>query len=179
LVGFFLIYLAHAAPAQSPRHGATRNTFRLAHDQRRPQPRPTKRGELGLLELFKLTARDSLRRLEPPAHDRHGGASAGTQRLLRRSNGAAPGADALSRVLMEDLGAHRFDQLFLLERYNQQDTTQALFSRRYFQQVLFDTVRATMRDLPQSDAGRLHHSRRRHDHQAHPRRSRYRAASPR
>jgi hypothetical protein len=41
-----------------------------------------------------------------------------------------------------------FDQLFPLERYDQDDTTTALFSRRYFDRVLFDSVRAAMDAVP-------------------------------
>jgi predicted acylesterase/phospholipase RssA len=160
LVGFFLIYLAHAAPAQSP--PARRDTQHVS-------ALLTISGGIslgsyeagvnwGLLELFKLTARDSLRRAWNLPHyelKAMAGASAGNINGFLaaiewcRTREPTPPEQSLLWKIWVRTG---FDQLFPLERYNQQDTTQALFSRRYFQQVLFDTVRATMRDLPQSDA---------------------------
>src|SRR5512143_4233464 len=113
-------------------------------------------GNWGLLELFKLSAQDSLRpawnlpRYELKAM---AGASAGNINGFLaavewcRTREPVPPEQSLLWKIWVRTG---FDQLFPLQRYNQKDSTQALFSRRYFQQVLFDTVRATMRDLPPS-----------------------------
>lgn len=112
----------------------------------------------GLLEVFKLTARDSLRRAwNLPRYELKAmaGASAGNingflaaVEWCRTREPVAPEQSLLWKIWVRT----GFDQLFPLERYNQPDSTQALFSRRYFQQVLFDTVRAAMRDLPRSKA---------------------------
>ena len=112
----------------------------------------------GLLELFKLTARDSLRRAWGlPRYELKAmaGASAGningflaSIEWCRTREPVAPEQSLFWKIWVRT----GFDQLFPLERYNQPDSTQALFSRRYFQRVLFDTVRAAMRDLPPSDA---------------------------
>ncbi|HEY6109694.1 MAG TPA: patatin-like phospholipase family protein [Gemmatimonadales bacterium] len=112
----------------------------------------------GLLELFKLTAQDSLRRAwNLPRYELKAmaGASAGNINGFLaavewcRTREPVPPEQSLLWKIWVRTG---FDQLFPLERYNQRDSAQALFSRRYFQQVLFDTVRATMRDLPPSQA---------------------------
>jgi predicted acylesterase/phospholipase RssA len=112
----------------------------------------------GLLELFKLTARDSLRRAwNLPRYELKAmaGASAGNINGFLaavdwcRTRAPVPPEQSLFWKIWVRTG---FDQLFPLQRYNQRDSTQALFSRRYFQQVLFDTVRAAMRDLPPSAA---------------------------
>ncbi|MGH9893511.1 MAG: hypothetical protein ACREA0_16290, partial [bacterium] len=112
----------------------------------------------GLLELFKLTARDSIRRSwNLPRYELKAmaGASAGNINGFLagiewcRSREPVPPEQSLFWKIWVRTG---FDQLFPLERYNQPDSTQALFSRRYFQQVLFDTVRAAMRDLPPTTA---------------------------
>jgi len=112
----------------------------------------------GLLELFKLTARDSLRRAwNLPRYELKAmaGASAGNingflaaVEWCRTREPTAPEQSLLWKIWVRT----GFDQLFPLERYDQPDSTQALFSRRYFQRVLFDTVRAAMRDVPPSDA---------------------------
>ena len=112
----------------------------------------------GLLELFKLTAQDSLRRAwNLPRYELKAmaGASAGNingflaaVEWCRTREPVPPELSLLWKIWVRT----GFDQLFPLERYNQRDSAQALFSRRYFQQVLFDTVRATMRDLPPSQA---------------------------
>ncbi len=112
----------------------------------------------GLLEVFKLTARDSLRRAwNLPRYELKAmaGASAGNingflaaLEWCRTREPVAPEQSLLWKIWVRT----GFDQLFPLERYNQPDSTQALFSRRYFQRVLFDTVRAAMHDLPPSDA---------------------------
>ena len=112
----------------------------------------------GLLEVFKLTARDSLRRAwNLPRYELKAmaGASAGNingflaaLEWCRTREPVAPEQSLLWKIWVRT----GFDQLFPLERYNQPDSTPALFSRRYFQRVLFDTVRAAMRDLPPSRA---------------------------
>jgi predicted acylesterase/phospholipase RssA len=112
----------------------------------------------GLLEVFKLTARDSLRRAWNLPHyelKAMAGASAGNingflaaVEWCRTREPVAPEQSLLWKIWVRT----GIDQLFPLEHYNQPDSTQALFSRRYFQEVLFDTVRAAMRDLPASDA---------------------------
>ena len=110
----------------------------------------------GLLELFKLTARDSLRRAWNLPHyelKAMAGASAGNINGFLaaiewcRTREPAPPEQSLFWKIWVRTG---FDQLFPLDRYNQRDSTQALFSRRYFQRVLFDTLRAAMRDAPPS-----------------------------
>jgi predicted acylesterase/phospholipase RssA len=112
----------------------------------------------GLLELFKLTSQDSLRRAwNLPRYELKAmaGASAGNINGFLaavewcRTREPTPPEQSLFWKIWVRTG---FDQLFPLERYNQPDSTRALFSRRYFQQVLFDTVRAAMRDAPRSDA---------------------------
>jgi predicted acylesterase/phospholipase RssA len=110
----------------------------------------------GLLELFKLTARDSLRRAwNLPRYELKAmaGASAGNINGFLaaidwcRTRDPVPPEQSLFWKIWVRTG---FDQLFPLDRYNQRDSTQAVFSRRYFQRVLFDTLRAAMRDLPPS-----------------------------
>ena len=112
----------------------------------------------GLLELFKLTSQDSLRRAwNLPRYDLKAmaGASAGNINGFLaavewcRDRQPTPPEESLLWKIWVRTG---FDQLFPLEYYNQKDSTQALFSRRYFQRVLFDTVRAAMRDAPPSTA---------------------------
>ncbi len=110
----------------------------------------------GLLELFKLTDRDSLRRAwNLPRYELKAmaGASAGNINgflaaieWCRTREPIAPEQSLFWKIWVRT----GFDQLFPLERYNQPDSTKALFSRRYFQRVLFDTVRAAMRDAPAS-----------------------------
>src|SRR5256885_9451406 len=110
----------------------------------------------GLLEVFKLTARDSLRRVwNLPRYDLRvvTGASAGNINgfltaieWCRTRAPTAPEQSLLWKVWVRT----GIDQLFPLERYDQDDTTKALFSRRYFDRVLFDTVRAAMDDVPAS-----------------------------
>ena len=112
----------------------------------------------GLLEVFKLTARDSLRRVwNLPRYDLRvvTGASAGNINgflaaieWCRTSAPTAPEQSLLWKVWVRT----GIDQLFPLERYDQSDTTKALFSRRYFDRVLFDTVRAAMDDVPASSS---------------------------
>lgn len=109
-----------------------------------------------LLEMFKLTARASLRRAwNLPRYEltAMAGASAGNINGFLaaidwcRTTEPTPPEQSLFWKIWVRTG---FDQLFPLTRYDQQDSTRALFSRRYFQRVLFDTVRAAMRDLPLS-----------------------------
>ena len=110
----------------------------------------------GLLEVFKLTARDSLRRVwNLPRYNLRvvTGASAGNINgflaaieWCRTSAPTAPEQSLLWKVWVRT----GIDQLFPLERYDQDDTTKALFSRRYFDRVLFDSVRAAMDDVPAS-----------------------------
>lgn len=111
-----------------------------------------------LLEVFKLSARDSLRRAwNLPRYDLKAmaGASAGNINGFLaaidwcRSRDPVPPEESLFWKIWVRTG---FDQLFPLDRYDQRDSATALFSRRYFQRVLFDTVRAAMRDLPPSSA---------------------------
>ncbi len=110
----------------------------------------------GLLEVFKLTARDSLRRVwNLPRYNLRvvTGASAGNINgflaavdWCRTTAPTAPERSLLWKVWVRT----GIDQLFPLERYDQDDTTKALFSRRYFDRVLFDSVRAAMDDVPAS-----------------------------
>jgi predicted acylesterase/phospholipase RssA len=111
-----------------------------------------------LLEMFKLTAHESLRQAwNLPRYELKAmaGASAGNINGFLaaidwcRTTAPTPPEQSLFWKIWVRVG---FDQLFPLTRYNQKDSTQAVFSRRYFQRVLFDTVRAMMRDLPPSDA---------------------------
>jgi len=112
----------------------------------------------GLLELFKLTAHDSIRRAwNLPRYELKAmaGASAGNINgflaaieWCRTREPTAPEQSLFWKIWVRT----GFDQLFPLTRYNQPDSTHALFSRRYFQRVLFDTIRAAMRDAPPSDA---------------------------
>lgn len=112
----------------------------------------------GLLEVFKLTARDSLRRAwNLPRYDLKvmAGASAGNVNgfvaaidWCRTSAATAPERSLLWKVWVRP----GFDQLFPLPRYNEADTTHGLLSRRYFDQVLFDTLSAAMADLPSSES---------------------------
>jgi hypothetical protein len=112
----------------------------------------------GLLELFKLTARDSIRRAwNLPRYELKAmaGASAGNINgflaaieWCRTREPTAPDQSLFWKFWVRT----GFDQLFPLERYNHPDSTPALFSRRYFHRVVFDTVRAAMRDAPASDS---------------------------
>jgi len=112
----------------------------------------------GLLELFKLTARDSLRRAwNLPRYNLRvvTGASAGNINgfltaieWCRTGAATAPEQSLLWKVWVRT----GIDQLFPLERYDQDDTTKALFSRRYFDRVLFDSVRAAMEGVPASSS---------------------------
>ena len=158
LIGLFLICLAHVAPAQSPP---------VRRDTQHVSALLTISGGIslgsyeagvnwGLLELFKLTARDSLRRAwNLPRYELKAmaGASAGNINgflaaieWCRTREPVSPEQSLFWKIWVRT----GFDQLFPLERYNQPDSTQAVFSRRYFQRVLFDTLRAAMRDLPAS-----------------------------
>lgn len=160
LVGLLLVSSQHDATAQSPV---------VRRDTQRISALLTISGGIslgsyeagvnwGLLELFKLTARDSLRRAwNLPRYDLKAmaGASAGNingflgaVEWCRTRAPVAPEQSLFWKIWVRT----GFDQLFPLQRYNQRDSTQALFSRRYFQQVLFDTVRATMQNLPPSGA---------------------------
>jgi predicted acylesterase/phospholipase RssA len=112
----------------------------------------------GLLEVFKLTTRDSIRRAwNLPRYDLRAaaGASAGningflTAIEWCRTRDATPPEQSLFWKIWVRTG---FDQLFPLERYNQPDSTTALFSRRYFRRVLFDTIWAAMQTPPASSA---------------------------
>lgn len=110
----------------------------------------------GLVEVFKQTASDSLRKAWnlPWYHlATAAGASAGNINgflaaieWCRGTEPTPPEASLFWKVWVRT----GFDQLFPLERYNQRDTTRALFSRRYFHQVLFDTIEAAMRGLPRA-----------------------------
>ncbi len=110
----------------------------------------------GLVEVFKQTASDSLRRAWnlPWYHLRTAaGASAGNINGFLaaiewcRTDAPTPPESSLFWKIWVRTG---FDQLFPLERYDQRDTTRALFSRRYFHRVLFDTIEAAMRNLPRT-----------------------------
>ena len=108
----------------------------------------------GLLEVFKLTARDSLRQAwHLPRYNLRvvAGASAGNINgflaaieWCRTSATTAPEHSLFWKVWVRT----GLDQLFPLERYDQPDTTRALFSRRYFDRVLFDSIGAAMDDVP-------------------------------
>ena len=159
LVGFFLLLLlARSAPAQSARRD-TQNVSALLTISGGISLGSYEAGvNWGLLELFKLTARDSIRRAwNLPRYELKAmaGASAGNINgflagieWCRTREPVTPEQSLFWKIWVRT----GFDQLFPLERYNQPDSTQALFSRRYFQRVLFDTVRAAMRDLPPSTA---------------------------
>jgi predicted acylesterase/phospholipase RssA len=110
----------------------------------------------GLVEVFKQTQRDSLRTAWnlPRYHlSAATGASAGNINAFLaaiewcRTTKPTPPDSSLFWKIWVRTG---FDQLFPLARYSQQDTTRALFSRRYFHRVLFDTIAAAMRALPPS-----------------------------
>ena len=108
----------------------------------------------GLVEVFKLTARDSLRRAwNLPRYDLQvtAGASAGTingflaaLEWCRTRAPTAPERSLFWKVWVRT----GFDQLFPLEHYTEDDSAQALFSRRYFEQVLLDTLGAAMENIP-------------------------------
>jgi len=112
----------------------------------------------GLLEVFKLTARDSIRLAwNLPQYDLKvmTGASAGSINgflaaieWCRTRAPTAPDQSLFWKVWVRT----GFDQIFPLERYDQQDTTQALFSRRYFDLVLSDSLKAAMGGLSVHDA---------------------------
>ena len=108
----------------------------------------------GLVEVFKQTQRDSIRAAWnlPRYHlSAATGASAGNINAFLaavewcRATQPTPPDSSLFWKIWVRTG---FDQLFPLARYDQKDTTRALFSRRYFHKVLFDTIAAAMRDLP-------------------------------
>lgn len=110
----------------------------------------------GLVEVFKQTRRDSLRKawnLPEYQLSTAAGASAGNINGFLaaiewcRTTQPVPPDSSLFWKIWTRTG---FDQLFPLVRYDQEDTTRALFSRRYFHEVLFDTIAAAMRDLPPS-----------------------------
>jgi predicted acylesterase/phospholipase RssA len=110
----------------------------------------------GLVEVFKQTQHDSLRTAWnlPRYHlSAATGASAGNINAFLaaiewcRTTRATPPDSSLFWKIWVRTG---FDQLFPLARYSQKDTTSALFSRRYFHRVLFDTIAAAMRALPAS-----------------------------
>ena len=110
----------------------------------------------GLVEVFKQTQRDSLRSAWnlPRYHlSAATGASAGNINAFLaaiewcRTTKPTPPDSSLFWKIWVRTG---FDQLFPLARYSQKDTTRALFSRRYFHRVLFDTIAAAMRGLPAS-----------------------------
>src|SRR5258708_7402083 len=110
----------------------------------------------GLVEVFKQTQRDSLPTAWnlPRYHlSAATGASAGNINAFLaaiewcRSTRPTPPDSSLFWKIWVRTG---FDQLFPLARYSQKDTTRALFSRRYFHRVLFDTIAAAMRALPAS-----------------------------
>ena len=110
----------------------------------------------GLVEVFKQSASDSLRKAwNLPWYQLRtaAGASAGNINAFlaaiqwcSTTERVPPEASLLWKVWVRT----GFDQLFPLERYNQRDTTRALFSRRYFHRVLFDTIAAALRGLPPS-----------------------------
>lgn len=113
----------------------------------------------GLVEVFKQSANDSLRKAWniPWYHlSAAAGASAGNINGFLaaiewcRTTKATPPDSSLFWKIWTRTG---FDQLFPLERYDQRDTTRALFSRRYFRRVLFDTIAAAMHGLPASGPG--------------------------
>ncbi len=108
----------------------------------------------GLVEVFKQTQHDSVRTAWnlPRYHlSAATGASAGNINAFLaaiewcRTTKPTPPDSSLFWKIWVRTG---FDQLFPLARYSQKDTTHALFSRRYFHRVLFDTIAAAMRDLP-------------------------------
>ncbi|HET9707576.1 MAG TPA: patatin-like phospholipase family protein, partial [Gemmatimonadales bacterium] len=110
----------------------------------------------GLVEVFKQTRRDSLRKawnLPEYQLSTAAGASAGNINGFLaaiewcRTTQPVPPDSSLFWKIWTRTG---FDQLFPLVRYDQEDTTRALFSRRYFHKVLFDTIAAAMRNLPPS-----------------------------
>ena len=116
----------------------------------------------GLVEVFKQTRRDSLRGAWnlPRYHlSAATGASAGNINAFLaaiewcRTTKPTPPDSSLFWKIWVRTG---FDQLFPLARYNQNDTTRALFSRRYFHKVLFDTIAAAMRDLPPTSGSGSH-----------------------
>jgi predicted acylesterase/phospholipase RssA len=110
----------------------------------------------GLVEVFKQSASDSLRKAwNLPWYQLRtaAGASAGNINAFlaaiqwcSTTEPVPPEASLLWKVWVRT----GFDQLFPLERYNQRDTTSALFSRRYFHRVLFDTIAAALQHLPPS-----------------------------
>ncbi|HET9708448.1 MAG TPA: hypothetical protein VFP39_09100, partial [Gemmatimonadales bacterium] len=110
----------------------------------------------GLVEVFKQTQRDSLRtawNLPRYRLSAATGASAGNINAFlaaiewcRTARPTPPDSSLFWKIWVRT----GFDQLFPLARYSQQDTTRALFSRRYFHRVLFDTIAAAMRALPAS-----------------------------
>lgn len=110
----------------------------------------------GLIEVFKRTADPTIRKAwHLPRYELKtmAGASAGNINGFLaaiewcRTDQPTPPEQSLFWKIWVPTG---FDQLFPLERYSQEDSTKALFSRRYFDEVLFDTIKAAMRDLPAS-----------------------------
>ena len=112
----------------------------------------------GLVEVFKQTQRDSIRAAWnlPRYHlSAATGASAGNINAFlaaiewcRTSKPTPPDSSLFWKIWVRT----GFDQLFPLARYDQKDTTRALFSRRYFHKVLFDTIAAAMLNLPPSSS---------------------------
>jgi predicted acylesterase/phospholipase RssA len=112
----------------------------------------------GLLEVMKLTSRDPLRAMTwgLPQYELRAmaGASAGNINgfltaieWCRTREPIAPEESLFWKSWVQT----GFDQLFALQRYDDRDApSDALLSRRYFDVVLFDTLRASMSDLPAS-----------------------------
>src|ERR1051325_1389167 len=110
----------------------------------------------GLVEVFKQTRNDSLRKAwNLPVYQLStaAGASAGNINgflaaieWCRTTKPTPPDSSLFWKIW----GRTGFDQLFPLERHSQRDTPGALSSRRYFHKVLFDTIAAAMRALAPS-----------------------------
>ena len=111
-----------------------------------------------LLEMFKLTASDSIRRAwNLPQYELKAvtGASAGNINgflsAIEWCRTREPIA-AESSIFWKTWIRAGFDQLFPLHRYNLDVPAEALLSRRYFREALFDTVRVWMEDLPEAES---------------------------
>src|SRR5262245_59213499 len=159
LTCLFLVAQVNLAPAQSPARRDTQHVSALLTISGGISLGSYEAGvNWGLLELFKLTARDSLRRVwNLPRFELKAmaGASAGNINgflaaieWCRTREPVSPEQSLFWKIWVRT----GFDQLFPLLRYNQPDSTRAVFSRRYFQRVLFDTLRAAMRAPPPSPA---------------------------
>lgn len=110
----------------------------------------------GLVEVMKLTSRDAVRAANwgLPHYELKAmaGASAGNINgfltaieWCRTRDPIAPEHSLFWKIWVRT----GFDQLFALERYDQTDApSEALLSRRYFDVVLFDTIRTSMSVLP-------------------------------